>query len=420
MKKKLQIADCGFRILNNKQNPSSAICNPQSAIFKNERGVLLITSLLLISIIAILSTSFLARSVGERKMITMQANRVISFHLAESGVDDAITHLATNSSYSGTGSTPTSFGQGSYSAEVTTPDPSGNPKVRRIVATGYAPNNQSSSYAYQAKVVTSFVQLQPKSLFNHAVFAEDKVQMLGNAKTDSYNSTLGPYGGTNVGTNGDVGSNTISAGHMSFTGNATVNGDAEVGPGGTPNQVITLGENAVITGSQTTEPSIKDLTPVTVPEGLTNSGSINLSGNTVLPLPAGTYWYDEIKISGNAKLVPVGPVTLYVSGSVDIVGNAVTTTGNIPANFTINVVGEETVKISGNGTFYGVIYAPESGKNSDAVTITTLTGNTEIFGAIIAYEFKANGNVQVHYDDALGNAGGSSQSDVALVSWQES
>lgn len=391
------------------------------SVLANERGVIMVTTLLLVAMIAIFATSLFARTIGEKRQIEMQTNRIIAFQMAEAAVDDAIFNLATNSNYSGTNGQFINLGaSGGYSSTVTQPDSANNPNVRQIIAIGSAPGNTLGDYAYQARTVTTYVQLAPQSLFSHAVFTQDKITMQGNAATDSYNSSAGPYGGTNVGGNGDIGSNTTDTGDISLTGNAVVSGDAQVGVGGDPNQVIQLGDNAAITGGTSAEPANVNLEPVTVPAGLTSSGPVNLSGDTIQSLPAGTYLFDQIKISGNAKLVPDGPVTIYVTGDVDITGNGVTTAGNIPANFIVNVVGQETVKISGNGTFYGVIYAPESGKNSDAVTITTLTGNTEIFGAIIAYEFKANGNIKVHYDDALANLGGNSNNVVSLVSWQES
>ncbi|MBI4971568.1 MAG: type II secretion system protein [Candidatus Omnitrophica bacterium] len=383
----------------------------------NERGVILITTLLFVAIIAILAACLFAQSIYERRQIEMQTNRIIAFQMAEAAIDDAITNLAGDSNFSGTGTTTVTLGDGVYSSIVTQPDPANNPNVRRIAATGAAPGNDNTQYAYQARAVTTYVQLSPQSLFNHAVFTEDKIKMSGNATTDSYNSGLGAYGGTNIGANGDIGSNTTTASNISLNGNVRINGNAEVGPGGNPNQVIELTGAAAISGSKTSESTKVALPPVVVPDGLSNSGTINIGDNTVKTLPGGTYWFDKVKISGTAKLILQGAVTFYVTGEVEIEGNGVATSGNNPSNFVVNVAGRQEVELGGNVNFYGVIYAPEAGKNGDPAKVRD---NAQLYGAIIAYKFEGEGNSKIHYDEALASSGGGSQNTVSVISWQES
>jgi len=54
----------------------------------------------------------------------------------------------------------------------------------------------------------------------------------------------------------------------------------------------------------------------------------------------------------------------------------------------------QSVNINPPGNLYATIYAP----NADV----TLTGNPDIYGAIVCHDFHGNGNTGFHYDKALG------------------
>ena len=387
--------------------------------FRNEKGMIMITSLLLIVVIAVFATSLFARTFSERRQIEMQTNRIVAFQMAEAGIDDAITRLANDEGYAGTSGDAVSLNSGAYSTVVNQPDSANNPEVRKIISTGYAPSNDNTQYAYQERAVTAFVELQPQPKFADAVFAENRIRFIGTTATDSYNSTLGPYGGMNVGSKGDLSSNTVETANIDLAGNSTVNGDITIGPGGDPAQVVKLSEDSSVTGDITVTESARELEPVAVPEGLSSSGDLDVTGSENEQLPAGNYLYDSVKITGGGTLTLVGPVVLYVNGSVEIAGNSVVNPGNIPSNFIVYVVGHQNVTINGNGPIYGVIYAPEAGLMSNPVTIS---GEAELFGAVVAYDFTASGSpsIKVHYDEALSTAGSSKKSDVAVVSWKES
>ncbi len=388
----------------------------------NEGGMILITTLLLSIIIIVFSTSLFARTFSEKKMLDFETNKIISFNLAEAGIDDAIYQLYDNSSYTGTGvDNPVTLGQGSYATVVTTPDPANNPNIRRIVAIGYAPNNQSSSYGYQERTITTYLNLDPQPLYKNAVFAQANINLTGDSKIDSYNSGLGDYGPGNMAGDGDIATNSAAEAAIDLKDDTLVSGDAVIGPQGDTNTSIALSGNAAITGNRLASSRAAKYDPVTVPDGLIYSGDLSVSGSDIMPLPAGTYWYNEINISGSGKLDLQGPVTIYATGDVDITASGVITPGNMPENFILNVVGDKRVVITGSGQIYGVIYAPESGKFTAGVGMQGIpgTGNAEIFGAIIAHEFTAS-DTSVHYDESLKNSGNSSQSNTDMVSWQES
>ncbi|MBI4971567.1 MAG: hypothetical protein HZC17_06995 [Candidatus Omnitrophica bacterium] len=385
--------------------------------YNNEKGVILVTAILFAFVIAILSTTLYAYSISGRKEIQFETNRLIAFHMSESGVDDAITQLASNPNYSGT-PTPVSLGGGMYAITVTTPDSTNNPNVRKIVSTGYAPDNAPSSYAYQSRTITTYVNMNPKATFTQAVFSVNKIRLQNSAKIDSYNSNLGDYGDNNIGAKGHIVSNTTAAGNISLSDSTKLSGNAVCGPGGTPNNVISVTQSAVITGTRTAAQTATTYDSVTVPDNLTNRGSLYISGETTTQLAAGTYWYSSISISNSGRLKLLGPVTIYVTGNVSIQGKGISTYNKLPANFTLNVAGDRSISVNTSQDLYGVIYAPESGKNNNGVRLSG--SSTDVYGAVISYEYKASDSAKLHYDEALTSQGGGGSNQMAVVSWQES
>ena len=363
----------------------------------------------LISMMAILSLAMFSRHNTFLLSSERNRNRIVAFNMAEAGVDLAVTALAADINYAGTGFTSMSAGsmQGGY--DVTVSIPNGFPENRLIRASGYAPGSTTTDRAYEARSITVYAQLGSYSYFDFAVFSKEGMQINGNPVIDSYNSTNGAYGGANVADNGDVGTNSIAAQSVAFIGNTVVKGDAEVGPNGNPNSVVYIGTNASITGNLTTSSGERDYQPTST--NAVSLGNLSLAGSTVQYLGAGTYRYSSISIGGNAQLVATGPVTIYVDGPVNLGGNGVVTQNNTPPNFLLYVTTDSTVKLSGNSAFYGGIYAPASPIQN--------SGNGALYGGLVSKTYDQTGNGAVHYDEALKDTGGSGSSGVSVVSWRE-
>jgi len=226
------------------------------------------------------------------------------------------------------------------------------------------------------------------SLFQDGIFARDTIQMSGNAYTDAYDSSKGPYSAASRSNNGHVRTN----GNIALSGNATIGGNAIPGP----NQQVTMAGNAAVTGSTTAATSPASYTPVTVPGGATSLGALSVSGNKTRTLTAGTYVASSISITGNAKLIinaSGGPVNLYVTGNISVAGNGIANATNLPSNLMIYQSGNSGIAFSGNADFYGTIYAPESP--------LTVSGNGNMFGAFVTSTLQNSGNGGIHFDQAL-------------------
>src|SRR5581483_4360230 len=95
-------------------------------------------------------------------------------------------------------------------------------------------------------------------------------------------------------------------------------------------------------------------------------------------LAPGSYQVSALTLSGGELRVnnATGPVTLYVTGPVAISsGGRITTAAADPERFALYVSGAQPVAITNNGSWYGVLYAPQS--------VVSLGGNGGFFGSFV-------------------------------------
>ena len=190
---------------------------------------------------------------------------------------------------------------------------------------------------------------QGQALFEDAIFGAAGVDLQGNPSTDSYDSTLGAYGGSNRTAGGNVRSN----GDIKLQGSAQVNGDARPGPDGT----VVLKGNPTVTGAKDPASGAKDLAAATVPAGAISLGAIKVENNDRRTIKSGTYTATSLVVGGSGILTidsSSGPVTLYVTGEVKVEGNgSVIVTNNGPRAFFIVQVGGAEVSVHGQRHAHG-------------------------------------------------------------------
>ena len=386
----------------------------------NERGIALILVFMVITVLTVLGMGIVTRSISENKIVERQVMSTQAFWLAEVGLQSSLSAIRNNNwlGWLAQGTTRTivpNLGAGFYTATVTNVG-SANPQINSI----------GNVRGIQRTIIANVAQIAQDNLaFTGGVFARSEFIMSGNGRVDSYDSRIGPYGGNNIGTEGDVGSNGVVAGTIRLSGNANINGDASTGPNGT----ITTSGNAQVNGQQSHNNNVV-VPSVVVPAGLRqmgSSGNYNLNGNNSASLGNGAYRYDSLNISGNGRLTITGTVQIYLSGnsSLNISGNAqlvianggsleVYTNGTssisgngvvnqttLPRNFALysTYAGPGNgVSISGNGNLYGGIYAPDTG--------VTNSGNGDVFGYLVGSQVSITGNGSVHNDLGFQGRGG--------------
>ena len=388
----------------------SMLLNLKERKLNRSKGFILLTSYMLLAMISIFSLGLFTRGSIFLQSADRNKKKMVAFNMAEAGFDDAFYRIKNNTIAapwsSGYVSLDTGNIQGGYSVTVSSINGS---SIKQISVTGYSPTQAASTQTQELRTINGYVQPAPSNAFNFGVFAKNSITLNGNANINSYDSSAGAYGGANIKSNGDIATDSTGAGTVSLTGNSTINGNATVGPGGNPATVITLGANTTITGSETAASSAQN--PPSATTSTTSEGTLSISGNTNYQLSAGVHHFTSLSITGNGKITPLGAVTVYVDGTVNIAGNGVATVSNLPTNFILYSTGTSSVSLSGNGNFYGAIYSPDSAVSN--------TGNGQLFGAVVSKTYQQSGNGNVHFDEALKQVANTSGTGLTLLSWQE-
>jgi hypothetical protein len=285
-----------------------------------------------------------------------------------------------------------------------------------IIATSI--DNAGNPATASAKITYS--PIVPDYTFKFAVFGNKNVTVSGGCYTDSYigNPASRYYGKYK---HGDVGTNSLQPCGIQLNGGVAIFGKALVGAGGNPAKGVCInGGSSVYNNAVGILSSTKDMKPRIDPGGGTAMGSLILSSDTKMTLPAGNYRFTKMDLSGNSKLTLNGNVTLHIDGDltitgsadikitsgsviiyangkkVDISGGSFVNTSQDPRNFILyGTVGLQTINLTGGTSLYGLVYAPTA-------TIT-VSGGQNTYGSLIGKTVDLSGGVSVHYDESLVN-----------------
>jgi hypothetical protein len=188
------------------------------------------------------------------------------------------------------------------------------------------------------------------------------------ALVDSYSSANGPYGGTNVGSNGDI----VAAGSITNNGG------------------VIRGQQITNQSSDMPMPAIPPDATI-LPAGSTSPGGLYINTDTEsVTLAPGVYVVKDLNVNypGAISISPAGPVTIFVTESLNLGGNE--NPSGAPANLTFIATYAGWVNVNANGTLVGNIYAPTS----------TVNVNSTVDGYIAGNSVTLNSGAAIHYDTA--------------------
>ncbi|MGE0684905.1 MAG: hypothetical protein AB7P69_28835 [Candidatus Binatia bacterium] len=223
------------------------------------------------------------------------------------------------------------------------------------------------------------------SLFHNGLVGATSIEMSGAASTDSYDS--GSLLGDLFVSNGDI----LSNGKITLKGLTTVRGNAT----GASFSVALLSR---ITGKKIISNQPTEFMPVMIPKLLPNLGRLTLGLGAIRTLGPGSYQVSDLVINGGTLVINnnAGPVTLYVTGKVDISIGAISMTNKDPERFAVYVAGSDGVTLGLLSSFHGVVYAPQSPVN--------ISGLGQFYGAFIGNTVTVRDAATIHYDSALRKA----------------
>jgi hypothetical protein len=246
-----------------------------------------------------------------------------------------------------------------------------------LAGLGCAPDaDENVSVAVVTSAVTSAAALSsaPADAVPCAAWADTIVGNTGSivigARTlvDSYQSSLGAYGGSNVGSAAVVQAATT-----------IVNNGGVIH--GTQRQHAPAGFAVV-----PVPPGARNL-----PLGAPAPGALNI--NTAaqsITLAPGNYVATSVTVSapGAITISPPGQVRIWVTGTLTLGGNV--NVRGVPKNLAFLVTSSGFVNINGGGALYGLVYAPRS-----AVSV-----NSPVFGTVIGSSVTLNIGAAVHFDQS--------------------
>lgn len=401
----------------------------------NQKGIALIIAYTAILVLLMLSSIFLFRSISEGNLTGRFVYSTRAFWLAEAGINRAFWELNygdgnwTNWIDSASNAKTLEGSQGA-AGDFTVTVTNYQSNITSISSTGLFPNKTAPD---QVSRTLEVIAQQQGSLFNYAAFGNSGVSLSGQAQTDSYDSSLGPYGNTNISQNGDVGTNA----DITASGQTYIYGDASTGANGIFNEedrvsgTITHDNNLTLPGV-TVPAQLSNLTTSgdliltaensqTISSGDHKYNSFNLSGQSSLTIvgPANIYItaFNSLLISGQAKIVisstSTGPVTIYTDGGINASGVGVVNETNLPSNlfFYGSSSNTQNFSFSGQSDLYAAIYAP-------SVNLS-LSGQSDYFGSFMGNSVAIGGQTKIHYDTALRNLNTTSANKYKLKSWRD-
>jgi len=373
-------------------------------------------------------SSLLVRSLSETAISQRFARSALAAHLAEAGLDYGMAQLKANSGWAGTSYTALAGGTGGYAVTVTTLG-SG---LKQVTSTGYSPSNVTTDSGYQTRQVEAVVEVKTPSVFQFALFGQERVRVKVNDEDDggdddkaeaaddivlldSYDSSQGSYASQTPGQKGYVGTNNTADKSVHLKagtdeGSITVKGQIA---SDVPSAVKVEG-NVTITGSPqiVAQSSLPDTLPsVSCPCTSTTDLKLKNSETVTLTAANSPYCYDKLEVKDSASVVVSGNVTVYAN-DVKIQNGAQVNASGAPTQLILQVTSNKKVKLQDAVRFSGGIYAPQSQ--------VKIKDDVIVYGSAIGNRVKVKHNAKVHYDIALAATGPAiGGSTVGLHSWRE-
>lgn len=403
-------------------------------IINSNKGSILVAALVVAATLVLVIGAYSARLIADYRMTDKAYHMSAAMNLAEAGLQHAVSELNYgDGSFTGWTASNSGATQEITDASFTSQDGSvcggynviitgANADDVTVVTIGYSPS--IADFRSKKSIKAGLIRVE-KSVFNMAVFGKESVYLKSYAQIDSYNSSYGPYGGTNIAQSGNIGTNStssVSPHAITLASNAQIDGSVLVGPGGDTATAIDDSSNVTITGSKGDLPEPKTFPEVYGPTGLPNMGSLTVGSGGATISSSGQY--SSLSLSPGATLMITGDVQLYITGTLALRSNTsievaagssleiyIDNKLDMHSNSSINNLTNDPTKcavygtsnytgalsFSSNTDFYGALYAPEAS--------VTLNSNADTYGCIIGKEVTIDSNGAVHYDEALGAGG---------------
>jgi|GEM_PF-2499936 len=381
--------------------------------FKSESGAILPIVIILMLALTITGIAFLSASVLEHSLAMREVYKNQAFFLADAGIDHLTFKLYHWEQPTLIGPTP--LGDGQYQV-VADYDPT-PPDEPFAISTGQRLKGAEVKAEQKIRV-----RISSKPIFDYAVFADEKITLTGK-------SAVG----------GDIGTNSTNDDAITLVGGATADGDAWVGPGGDPNEVISGEENITGKLDALAEKIPMEPYPLPIPMPPTYPGLLSVPGGDTQTIPGDGYYPDGITVNGHliidkpctlvisrlrvqgggddgkititSDVTPPGEsVIIYITDEATLAGaGIVNETEDARALYIYGTENCSSVIFSGSRDLCAAVYAPEAD--------ISCSGDAYVKGSLVGNTVTAVGTGEVVYDENLG--GDDAPSFPVLRDWQQ-
>lgn len=224
----------------------------------------------------------------------------------------------------------------------------------------------------------------PCAAWADAVIANTGNVLVGaSTLVDSYQSSLGAYGGTNVGS-----AAVVQAATTISNNGGVIHGTLR------PHAPAGLAVVPVPAGAKN------------LPLGARTPGTLSIgSAAQSITLAPGNYVAANVNVSapGAINVSPAGEVRIWVTGSLNLGGNL--NLRGIPKDLAFLVTSAGFVNVNSGGGLYGLIYAPAS----------ALVVSGPVFGTVVGSSVTLNSGAAVHFDQSSVCASNTAQLDQSFI-----
>jgi Tfp pilus assembly protein PilX len=409
-----------------------------------EKGFVLAVGLIVMMVLLLLAVPFLYQLSFENRLTTKSYKSTAALSLAEAGVERAIWELNYGdiTTWDGDSSlrtmTISSFqtpdGNVIGDIEIRVEDLDGDNPV--VSSSGRVVLVESHVVYKTARVVLEEEKYKP---WTNGIFGDEELDFSSNSYVDSYDSRDGAYGGSNMGSEGHVGTNGTDYGCIDLASNAKIYGNAVSGPESNPEDVIITRGNAEIFGEMDSLSDENEMPSVPLPEALLYNGDYSLGGNDSDTIDESGV-FTSFRLDSNCTVTITADVTLFITGEFSMRSNSqleiadgvkviIYLGGSFEqnSNTQINNLSEDPTKLlilgtdtfngemewNSNSQFLGSVYVPKADVHFNS--------NADFYGSISAKSFDCDSNSKIHYDLALAalTLDGAEGTPFTVKSWQE-
>ena len=387
-----------------------------------EQGFVLIVGLVVMGVLLLLAIPFLYHVSFENKLTTKTYKSSAAMSLAEAGVDRAIWELNYGDISGWTGD-DTLRTMDISSFQAAGGNVIGDVGIRIVDPTADHPIVESRgtvSYVGDLEVIrTVRSELGGFPPFKFAAFGDDGIMIDQEVMIDSYDSRIGDYDNPgNVGSEGDIGTNSGDFNAIYMDNLADLAGDAVSGYESDPESVIITDPGANIDGVKRSLPVEIEFPSITPPSGLPWVGDYSMSGTDSI-FSSGEYI--NFTMENNSVVTIEDDVILYITGDfymdqnsrLDIADGAslqiIMGGGSfeMDQSSTMNNLSQDPTKfvLFGTDAFIGDIYIDQSSEFYGAIyapnAFVELDQGDGFYGSIIAKDILFDQDTVLHYDQAL-------------------